>query len=219
MGGIPVRKRKLATVICVSAFLLASCGSPEKKIYKTLEETVSIEKDFESQQKPMAELEEKETEIFNEMMKLGMKQMDKVTELSDKALNNLKKREEYLKKEEKAIAASKKEFEKVKETIPSLEDEPLKEKANQLEQLMAERYDAHVKLSKAYKATIKEDRKLYEMMKNKDLKLEELEQQIAASNKAREQVIEANKEFNEYTKKFNEEKSAFYKEADLKNAS
>lgn len=214
-----MKKRKLAIVICASAFLLASCGNSEKKIYKTLEETVSIEKDFESQQKPMAELEEKENEIFNEMMKLGMKQMDKITKLSDKALNNLKKREEYLKKEEEAIAASKKEFEKVKETIPSLEDEPLKEKANQLEQLMTERYDAHAKLSKAYKATIKEDRKLYEMMKDKDLKLEELEQQIAASNKAREQVIEANKQFNEYTKKFNEEKSSFYKEADLENAS
>lgn len=56
-------------------------------------------------------------------------------------------------------------------------------------------------------------------MKNKDLKLEEVEQQIAAANKAQERVIEANKQFNQFTKKFNEEKSAFYKAAGIQNES
>ncbi|MFS0645096.1 YkyA family protein [Siminovitchia sp. 179-K 8D1 HS] len=214
-----MKKRKLAFVICASAFLMASCGSPENKIYKTIEETVAIEKDFENQQKPMTELEERENQIFREMMKLGMKQMDKITKLSDEALKNLEKREEYLEKEESAIAASNKEFEKVKETIPKLKDEKLMEKAKELEKLMTERYDAHAQLSKAYKEAIKEDRKLYEMMKNKDLKLEEVEQQIAAANKAQERVIEANKQFNQFTKKFNEEKSAFYKAAGIQNES
>lgn len=214
-----MKKRKTAAVIFASAFLMASCGSPEKKIFKTLEETVAIEQDFENQQKPMTKLEEKEKEIFRDMMALGMKQFDKITELADEALNNLDKRAEYLKKEEEAIAASKKEFEKVKGAVPKLKDEKLVERAKQLEKLMNERYDAHVELSKAYNEAIKEDRKLYKMMKNKDLKLEELEQQIDASNKAQEKVIEANKQFNKFTKKFNEEKSVFYKAAGIENAS
>jgi hypothetical protein len=215
MGGIPVKKRKTAAVLLAMAVLLPGCGNPEKDLYHILEKTAAAEKEFESRQKPMTELEEKENGIFGEIMKLGMKEMDKVESLSDEALKNLEERHSYLKKEEEAMAASKKEFGKIHKLIPDLKDKKLQEHAKQLETLMSRRYDAHALLVSAYEEAIREDEKIYGMLKNEDLKLEDLERQIEASNKAKENVIEANRQFNEFTEKFNKEKAVFYKKAGL----
>lgn len=217
MGGIPVKKRHLAVILLASATLLSACGTPEEQIHKSLEETVVLEKDFEKQQKPLMKLEEEEKKLFDDIMQLGMKKFDEITSLSDKALANLDKREELLAKEEKAMSASKKEFDKIDNLIDKLKDDQLREKAKELQKLMIQRYESHELLVEAYKKVIKEDRKIYELMKDKELKLENLEAQIEAANKVQEEVLAASEEFNKFTEEFNEEKGKLYKEAGIIN--
>lgn len=207
--------------ICMAALMLASitfisaCGSPEEQIHKHLEETIVLEKDFEDQQKPLMELEQEEKALFDEIMSLGMKHFDKITSLSNEALANLDKREEHLAKEEEAMEASKNEFEKIDDVLDKMEDEKIQAKAKDLQDLMNKRFDAHGQLVSAYKDVIQEDRKMYEMLKDKELKHEDLEAQIVKSNEAQEKVLEANEKFNEYTKTFNAEKEKLYKEAGI----
>ncbi|RST75345.1 hypothetical protein D4T97_008850 [Siminovitchia acidinfaciens] len=210
-----MKKRYLAAVVLASTALFSACGSPEEQIHKNLEETVVIEKDFEKQQKALMKLEEKEKALFDKMMKLGMKKFDEISSLADDALANLDKREELLAKEEEAMAASKKEFEKINDLIDKLKDDRLKEKAKELQGIMNQRYESHEQLIKAYKDVIKEDRKIYELVKNKDLKFEDLESQIDAANQAQEEVLRANERFNKFTEKFNEEKEKLYRETGI----
>ncbi|RWR12403.1 YkyA family protein [Siminovitchia fortis] len=212
-----MKKRHLAVILLASATLLSACGTPEEQIHKSLEETVVLEKDFEKQQKPLMKLEKEEKSLFDEIMNLGMKKFDEIVALSDKALANLDKREELLAKEEKAMAASKKEFDNIDHLIDKLKDDQLKGKAKELKKLMNRRYDSHEQLVKAYREAIKEDRKIYEMMKDKELKLEDLEAQIETANNVQEEVLKASEQFNKFTDQFNEEKEKLYKEAGITN--
>lgn len=211
-----MRKKYAAGVLCASVILLSACGQPVDKIHKSMEETVAIEKDFEKQQKPLMKLEAKEKEMYDEMMKLGKKEMKKISSIADDALANLDKREELMNKEEKAMEDSKSEFSNVDGYVDKLEDEKLKKEAKDLKGLMEERYKAHEKLVKAYKSSIKENRSLYKMMKKKDLELQEVERQVESANKAQEIVVKENESFNELTEKYNKAKKDFYKKSEEK---
>ncbi|WP_313428852.1 YkyA family protein [Siminovitchia terrae] len=210
-----MKKRHLAAILLASSAFISACGSPEEQIHKSLEETVVLEKDFEKQQKPLMKLEKEEKSLFDEMMNLGMKKFDEIVSLSDKALTNLDKREELLAKEEEAMAASKKEFDKIDGLIGKLKDDQLKGKAKELQELMNQRYDSHKQLVKAYNEAIKQDRKVYELMKDKELKLETLESQIESANQVQEDIQAANELFNKLTDQFNEGKEKLYKEAGI----
>lgn len=195
---------------------IAGCSSLEDQLYQTLEEVVSKEKGFEKQQKPLAELEVKEKELFDEMMQLGMKEFDQITDLADQALENLNKREQLLASEQKAMDNSKKEFNKMSNYIKKINDDEVKEKVQKLYQLMEERYESHEQLIVAYEELIEEDRKIYEMVKDKDLELEQLTSQIDEANQALESVNEVSDQFNKQTDTFNELKLELYEEIGMK---
>ncbi|HEY4552122.1 MAG TPA: YkyA family protein [Bacillaceae bacterium] len=208
-------KRTVWAVLLVTAMIIAGCSSPEENIYSILEETAVKEKDFENQQKPLAGLEEQEKKLFDQIMALGMKDFEKINTLTDEALENLDKREELIDKEQAAIEASKKEFEKLDGSITKLKEEDLKKQAADLQDLMDKRFKSHDALYSSYKKGLEEDRKLYKLLQDKDLKLEQLESQIASSNKAYESIFKANKEFNELTALYNDAKTKFYQNSGI----
>ncbi|MCJ8006117.1 YkyA family protein [Lederbergia wuyishanensis] len=210
--------RKIHTIIFVVliAVVLTACTSSGDNIYKALEATAAKEADFENQQEPLKKLETSEKEIFDQIMELGMKEFDQISKLADNAIANLDQREEHLKKEKNSIEESKKEFHLATEEFKKIKDEKLKNQANELQELMNKRYESYDKLYSAYLNGLQEDRKIYEIIKNEDLKLEDLEAQIEASNKAYENVFEANQHFNEQTEKFNKAKLKFYEDSGLK---
>ncbi|MBS4198802.1 YkyA family protein [Bacillus sp. FJAT-49732] len=210
--------KKLHTIIFIIllAVILSACSSAEENIYKALEATAAKEVGFEKQQEPLKKLETNEKEIFDQIMDLGMKEFEQISKLADDALANLDQREEHMKKEKDSIDESKKEFQLASEELGKLKDEKLKKQADELQGLMNKRYESYEKLFSSYMNGLQEDRKIYEIIKNEDLKLEDLEAQIEASNEAYDSVFEANKQFNEQTEKFNEAKLNFYKDAGLK---
>ena len=199
-------------------FLLMGCmggPSPEEQIYETLEKVVSVERDFEKQQDPLVELEKKEKELYDEILTLGMKEFDQIVSLSNEALTIVADRESRINNEHESIKASKKEFQKIDSLISEIKEENVKEEADALGTLMNQRYDSYEELYSAYTEAIGHDKKLYEMFQNKDLTLEELEQQINLINETYEKVVSANEAFNKLTEEYNKAKVSFYKNAGL----
>ncbi len=203
-------------VILVLLLLLTGCSSVEDKLYKTLETAVSIEKEFDKHQKSLTALEVKEKELFDKMLTLGMKEFEQITKLADEALENLNQREELVKKEQDVMAKSRKEVTKAKNYIDKINDDRVKEKALQVYEITDERFESHAQLVTAYEQLTIEDRKIYELMKEKELELEQLTEQIDRANEALENVKAASDEFNKQTETFNEMKIQLYKEAGIK---
>jgi hypothetical protein len=212
------KKISLAIIMMAGVFSLAGCldkQSPEEKMFEELEKVVSIEKTFEDQQDPLVELEKKEKEIYEKIISLGMKEYDQIVKLADEALANADKRAEHIDKEKESIDESRKEFKNIDQIIEEIEDSGLKKQANELKATMNERYEIHDDLYKNYKQGLQYDKKLYEMLKDKELSFDNLEEQINKVNEIYETVLKDNQKFNDKTDQYNKEKLAFYKKAGI----
>jgi uncharacterized protein YsxB (DUF464 family) len=213
-----VSKFRFAIILGVAIFVLMGCvggSSPQENIHKVLEETVAKEKQYVEVQKPLQSLEEKEKEIYSEIMNLGMKEFDKIVKLSDDALKNISERTDYIEKERKAMKEAKEKFSNLDEFITKLEDKKLKDEAGKLEETMTDRYQLHEKLTASYLNALSQDKELYELFKKKELTMEELEKQITSINEAYEKTIKLNNEYNSKTEQFNKLKQGFYSTAGI----
>lgn len=189
--------------------------STEEKMYNHLEEAVALEDQFREQQAPLAKAEKKEQELYDEIVALSMDEFDKIKSLSTEAEALTKKRLEYLNNEKESIDKAYEEFENTKDLREDLEDENVQESAQTLIDKMDKRYKAYQSLYKEYKSAIELDKKLYTMLQDKELTLEQLQEQIKKVNEQYTKVSKQKEEFNHYTTEFNEAKKAFYKAADL----
>jgi predicted phage tail protein len=213
-----VSKFRFAIIFGVAIFVLMGCvggSSPQENIHKVLEETVAMEKQYVEVQKPLQSLEEKEKEIYSEIMNLGMKEFDKIVKLSDDALKNISERTDYIEKERKAMKEAKEKFSNLDEFITKLEDKKLKNEAGKLEETMTDRYQLHEKLTASYLDALSQDKELYELFKKKELTMEELEKQITSINEAYEKTLKLNNEYNSKTEQFNKLKQGFYSTAGI----
>lgn len=212
------KNRYLLTLGLLISILLTGCfgqKTPEENIYEILENVAGAEEIFERQQDPIVDLERKEKELYNAIISLGMKDYDQIVTLSDEAIENIAKRTELMKNEQNSIKASEQEFEKIVPLISKVDDPDLKKKANELAEVMNKRYDMHDELSEFYLQGLKFDKELYEMFKDKDISMEQLEKQVNRLNETYGQLMDVNEQFNQFTKSYNETKLSFYKQAGL----
>ncbi|XJZ28344.1 YkyA family protein [Bacillota bacterium Lsc_1132] len=215
---IPIKIRVLLLLSTV-VLLLSGCfqqQTPSEKMYSVLEKVVTAEKSFAEQQDPLAAAESKEEKIYNQIIGLGMKQYDQIVKLSDEALALTKKRQQLMEKETESIKESEKQFQKVKDLKAELDKEALKQQANQLYDIMEKRYKAHDNLYKEYTKGITYDRQLYQMLKDKNVSMDDLEGQINKLNDSYKKIVDANNKFNDLTKQYNAKKMQFYQTAGLK---
>jgi Putative cell-wall binding lipoprotein len=214
-------KYRFILLLSVLVVIFAGCTKEKtsvEKMYDILEKVVSAEKEFEEQQNPLVTLEKKEKEIYDQIIKLGMKEYDQIVKLSDEALLLADQRKEHMEKETNSIKESEKEFKKAAIIKDKFEDTALKKLANELYEIMIERYKAHDALNIEYNVALKNDKELYEMFKNKDLSLEDLETQVNKLNETYKRVYTANEKFNMLTEQYNDKKLSFYKQAGLKSS-
>lgn len=200
--------------LLITVAILQACNqepSPEEEIYSTLEKVVELEDMFKNQQKPIVKLEEKEKILYDKIISLGMKQFDEISKLSSEALTIVDEREEKINKEQESIQASQEHFKTVLSSINEMEDESLKIEAENLFGIMENRYSAYDELYNHYILAIHYDKELYIMFQQRDLTLDELENQIEEINHTYEKVMKANDIFNQYTDKYNKAKLALYK--------
>ncbi|MEH7307800.1 YkyA family protein [Neobacillus drentensis] len=204
--------------ILVSVVIFTGCTKekkPEEKMYTVLEKVVSAEKGFEEQQNPLVTLEKKEKVIYDQIIELGMKEYDQIVKLSNEAILLADQRKELMEKETNSIKESEKEFKKAAKIKDKFEDQSLRKSANELYEIMMERYKAHDALYLEYNESLKNDKTLYEMFKNKNLPLDDLEAQVNKLNETYKKVYDANKKFNMLTEQYNDKKMTFYKQAGL----
>ena len=212
-------RSSILLIVAVFIFILSGCTEKKttlEKMYAVLENVVNKEKVFEEQQEPLVTLEKQEKELYDQIIKQGMKEYDQIVKLSDEALVLADKRKELLEKETTSIKESEQEFAKIAKLKSQLDDPALKEKANDLYDVMMNRYEAHRDLYKQYNEALQYDKELYQMFKNKNLPLEDLEAKINKLNEAYQKVYAANEQFNKFTVEYNEKKLLFYKKAGLK---
>lgn len=211
------RKRMLVLFCFALIIVLAACGedSTEDKMYEHLEEAVSSESEFEKQQEPIVELEQKEQSLYAEIIDLGMDDLDEIKELSEEAIDTIEERSDKIAKEKESMDASKKEFEKINDMIDKLDDEKKQEKAEKMYDTMIKRYDVYSTLNSSYKDSLGLEEEMYTMLADEDVEQDELTEQISKVNDSYQDVLEANEGFNSYTEKYNEHKKEFYKAADL----
>ncbi|SDL78710.1 YkyA family protein [Sediminibacillus halophilus] len=210
-------RNRIIILLGMLLVVLAACNSQstEEKMYEHLEEAVSQEDGFAEQQQPLVELEQQEKELYNEIISLGMEEFDQVKELSEEALGLIDKREERLNAEKESIESAKKEFDNVKPLVDELEDDNVQTTAKEMISVMDEREQAYQALNEAYHSALEQDRKLYQMLQQEDLKEDDLRSQIDRINENYDNVIAANETFNEKTEAYNQLKQDFYEQAEL----
>ena len=174
-------------------------SSPEEKIYDTLEEVASLEKDFKEQQEPLQKLEEEDNEIYGKIIQLGMKELEEIQALSNDAIEGIEKRKDLMEKEKAAINNAKERFKDIDGQIKELEDTSLQTEANNLKEIRTNRFDAYDELHNYYTTSLKQETELYELFKEKDAAKEDLEAKIEEINKTYNSLMDSNKRFNELT--------------------
>ncbi|MFU0791694.1 MAG: YkyA family protein [Virgibacillus proomii] len=211
-----IKKLTIIAVIILS-ILTTACSSktPEEKIQNHLEEAVALEEGFEKQQSKITDLEKQEQKIYNEIINLGMDEMDQIKKRSEQALETVDKRKDAIEKEQESIKQAREEFSNIEELINNLEDKEVKVTAKKMNKIMTQRYDSYGKLNKAYNDALKLEKKLYEMLPKKDLEQKILTDQVNKINETYSKVIEFNKEFNQNTQEYNKVKQDFYKQAGI----
>lgn len=216
-----MKRKRYALFIFALILILSGCTSekdPTKEMYDVLEKVVAKEKGFEEQQEPLVSLEKKEKDLYDQIIKLGMKEYEQIVKLSDEALDSADKRKELLEKETNSLKESEKEFQKVKKIKDQLKDPEQKKLANELYDIMMQRYRAHDVLYSNYSEALKNDKELYEMFKNKELPLDALEAQVMKVNETYKNVLATNESFNKLTEEYNATKLSFYKQAGIKSS-
>lgn len=197
--------------------VLTACNGPsvQEEIFDHLEESVHLEAEFEELQDEIVALETKEQEIYSQIQDLEKEEFEEMKQLSEEAIESIKERSSLVISEKESIGASQEEFEKVKELIEKLDEQEMKDKAEEMYSVMMDRYESYGLLHETYIETLKQEEDLYLLFQNEDLDQEELSEQITLINDSYEKILEENETFNENTVAYNTLKEEFYDVANL----
>lgn len=214
---MPYRKFFLTIITCLFVALLSACNgdSVEENIYDHLEATVDQEEELHIYQDHMTGLEAKEKEIYDQIIDLTSEQFDDIKKLANEALDIIEQRLIYLNKEKDSIQASEEEFEQIKALIEELKDEEVKNKADEMYDVMIERYRAYDKWYEAYAASLALETELYTLLQQDDTIQKDVTNQVADMNDMYKQAQEAIDAFSEHTTMYNKLKKDFYQLTDL----
>ena len=210
-----LKKTSLLLVGVVALLSACSGESVEEQIHTHLEETVTLEEGFKSQQGEITDLEKQEQEIYSQIIDLGMDDLDEITKLSQDALTIIDERKEELIIEKESIASAQEEFQSIEELIEGIEEEALKSKGKEMYETMMSRYAAYEELYAAYMDSLEFEKELYTMLQDEELEQEALNEHIAKINESYETILAANDQFNKHTIAYNELKKEFYEAADM----
>ncbi|NGP44401.1 hypothetical protein G4V62_05320 [Bacillaceae bacterium SIJ1] len=213
-----MRAVKRAASISVMLFVLAACSfgtTPAEDMYEHLEESLALEQGFQEQQEPLVELEEKEQQIYEEIITYTTEEMDKISALAEEGLNVIEEREELLLKEKESMEASEEQFKNVQPLVDELETDELKQAAEELIAVIEERYATYQSLHEVYMKALTLEKEMYTMITDEDMTMDAFTEQVNKINTSYEEISGLNSTFNDLTNQYNTLKPAFYELAEL----
>ncbi|SDY78502.1 Putative cell-wall binding lipoprotein [Evansella caseinilytica] len=209
--------RKFASFIILSVicFMLIACSddNPAESMYGHLEEAVQIEKAVEGKQTPLADAENDEYDLYEEMLSLS--DLEEIESLSKQAIESAEKRRTLVQEEKAIIDEAYEQFLLSVPFIEAFEEEAIQSQAEEMVEVMKDRYETYQELYSEYVATIDLDVRLYTLVYQEDLTIDQLQEQHDLVNEAYQRINDLNQRFNEYTSSFNDAKRSFYDVADL----
>ncbi|SET29117.1 Putative cell-wall binding lipoprotein [Oceanobacillus limi] len=209
-------KKLFLILIFTTFFILSACGeSIDTQVYNHLEKAVSLEEGFEQQQTSINELEKQEQSIYEEIIDLGMDDFEKIQELSNEAISVIDERKEKIELEKNSIEDSREEFLNTEELINEIDDDSVKEKANEMYDAMVERYKSYDVLYEKYMKSLTLEKELYEMLQKEEMDQDTVTEHIETINESYQDVIQANETFNSHTMEYNKLKKEYYNVADI----
>ncbi|MFD2704964.1 YkyA family protein [Salibacterium lacus] len=208
-------RKKLYVCAAAAVFLvLNACGgNAAEQAYTHLEEAASLENGFEEQQEPIMNLEEKEQQLYEDMLSLGTEDMEQIQSLSEEAVGLAEERKQLLEQEKESIESAYEEYQSAVEQMNQVEQ--AQEEAQAVEKAMENRYNAYQDLYESYQKAVKQDIDLYQAFSNEDLAIDELQNRIDTVNQQYNAVVENRDAFNRYTDEYNQAKQDFYEAAEL----
>jgi len=196
------------------AVLTACFGEqPAELMYDHLEESVQIEKEIEVKQEPLTNAENDEVDLYEEMLTLSS--VEEIEPLAIEAIASAEERRKIMEEEKSLIEESYSIFQEAEQHIEDFDEEKVVQAANELVETMNERYDVYQELYEEYIHSIDQDIRLYEMAKDEEVDVEELQDQHNATNESYNQINELNQQFNQLTNEYNEAKIHFYETSEL----
>lgn len=196
------------------AILVACFGEqPAELMYDHLEESVQIEKEIEAKQDPLMNAEKKEVDLYEEMLTLSS--IEEIKSLADEAISSAEERREIMDEEKSLIEESYATFLQIEPYIEDINEDDIEQAANELVETMDERYDSYQKLYEEYMKSIDQDIRLYEMVKNEEVEVEELQEQHDVANEGYNKITQFNEQFNQLTNDYNDAKINFYEVSEL----
>lgn len=199
-------RKKLLAIAALSIALLTGCSDNqtiEDKVISVLGEMAEIEKDFETFQGELTEIEQTEQQIFLETMTLTQNQTTKIKENVEKLTETLEERvlkidaeAETMQKANALVA----DLSKLEEEATELE----KEAVEKVKEATNHRYQLHHVFVENYAQFTNLQRILYKMIVEVPIDAAKLDEQVEAVNKQNQLVTQAVKDFNEATIVLNE---------------
>ncbi|GAE29908.1 YkyA family protein [Halalkalibacter hemicellulosilyticus] len=203
-------------IIGLACFVLTACGgNPAQDVYEHLETAVELERPFEEQQQSLYQAEERENELFDEVITLGTSELDEIEPLIEEALESIETRLSMIEIEEESIEASFHEFSEIEQYENQFNETELEELFSSLLETMNTRYEAYHSLNEVYKEAAQADQDLFEAFLDEDLTLERLQELVDQVNDYYEAVDQQTQSFNRATDLYNESKRKFYEASDL----
>ncbi len=207
-----MNKHLFFTLLIPFFIFLTACNEedPLEKIHQHLEETVQIEKGFEENQERVFELEQKDEELYKEIIGLDSDKMEQVKELSEEAIKLLDERLDYVKLERTSLEESRVEFEKIEPLMEKMKDQDQKRHIEKMYQTMMDRYDAYEEVYEEYSNSIRLTKELYTKFQEETFKDSEVYSIIENVNESYDEVLKANESFNNETALYNSLKQEYY---------
>ncbi|MDM5297762.1 YkyA family protein [Bacillus pumilus] len=216
MKQVKKSRRACAALAGICILVLTGCGgqSPLNDMQDAMTKMSEKEATFEKEQDTLQKYEKKEQQLYTKMMQTTKDHTKTVSRLSDQALASAHKRKEHLKTEKASMDQSKLELQALKKSAERIQDQALKEKADQTVASIEKRYATYDQLYIEYEKALKHDKQLYQSLKKKDLGYRELKSKLKSVNRTYSKVRKESKKFNRYTEQLNEHKAALFKATD-----
>lgn len=193
--------------------LLSGCSlgtSTEKQLSDVMTTMNKSETDYKSAQKELTKLEKSEQKLFFDTMELTQEQMTDLQDNVAEMKKSLAKRKELVASEESAISKASKSSAEL-ENVQKQSNEKDKKNIANLEKSISKRYENHTAFTLEYRALLKLQEELYEMLNKEESNLTNLKSKVKEVNKQNEVVQLAIAEFNESTVKVNKIKDDVFK--------